>query len=57
MNPLAQLDQLNLDPAAKTQLAVMLQTLLEQAKQNAAALQTKDAALQAQAAEIRFKDQ
>jgi len=57
MNPLAELDQLNLDPAAKTQVAVMLQTLLEQAKQDAAALQTKDAALQTQAAEIQFKDQ
>jgi len=57
MNPLAQLDQLNLDTSTKTQVAAMLQTLLEQAKQDAAALQTKDAELQAQAAEIRFKDQ
>jgi transposase len=57
MNPLAELDQLNLDPAAKTQVAVLLQTLLEQAKQNATALQTKEATLRAQAAEIHFKNQ
>jgi transposase len=50
MNPLAQIDRLNLDPTAKTQVAAVVQTLLEQAKQDAAALQAKDA-------EIQFKDQ
>jgi len=49
MNPLAELDHLNLDPTAKTQVAAMIQALLDQAKQDAAALQTK-------AAEIQSKD-
>jgi transposase len=57
MNPLAKLDQLNLDPTAKTQMAAIIQALLEQAKQDAAALQTKEAELQARAVEIQFKDQ
>jgi hypothetical protein len=40
----AELDQLNLDPAAKTQVAAMIQALLDQAKQEAdAQLQAKDA--------------
>jgi transposase len=54
MNPLAKLDQLNLEPAAKTQVAAMLQALVEQAAQDAQSiakqqkiLQTKDASLQA----------
>jgi transposase len=50
MNTLSRLDRLNLDPTAKTQVAAIVQTLLEQAKQDAAALQAKDA-------EIQFKDQ
>jgi transposase len=54
MNPLAKLDQLNLEPAAKTEVAAMLQSLVEQATQDAQTianqqqlLQTKDASLQA----------
>ena len=46
----AELDQLNLDPAAKTQVAAMIQALLDQAKQEA------DAQLQAKDAEIKRKD-
>jgi hypothetical protein len=46
----AELDQLNLDPAAKTQVAAMIQALLEQAQQEA------DAQLQAKDAEIKRKD-
>ena len=59
MNPLAELDQLNLEPAAKTQFAAMLQTLVEQAAQDAQTiadqqrlLQTKDASLQAKDVKI-----
>jgi len=54
MNPLAELDQLNLEPAAKTQFAAMIQALIEQAAQDAQTiadqqrlLQTKDSSLQA----------
>jgi len=49
MNPLIELDQLGLDPAAKIQVAAMIQSLLDQASQQAAVLQTKDA-------EIKRKD-
>lgn len=50
MNTLAELDQLNLDVTAKTQVAALIQALLDQAKQDAAV------ALQAKEAEIQFKD-
>lgn len=57
MKLLAELDQLNLDPAAKTQVASMIHALLDQAKQEAGAqLQAKDVALQAKDAEIKRKD-
>jgi transposase len=46
MNLLAWPDRLNLDPTAKTQVPAIVQTLLEQAKQDAAALQAKDAEIQ-----------
>lgn len=59
MNLLAELDQLNLEPAAKTQVAAMLQALVEQAAQDAQTianqqqlLQTKDAGLQAKEVKI-----
>jgi len=59
MNLLAELDQLNLEPAAKTQVAAMLQELVEQAAQAAQTianqqqlLQTKDASLQAKEVKI-----
>jgi transposase len=59
MNLLAELDQLNLEPTAKTQVAAMLQALVEQAAQDAQTianqqqlLQTKDASLQAKEAKI-----
>jgi transposase len=59
MNLLAELDQLNLEPAAKAQVAAMLQTLVEQAAQDAQTianqqqlLQTKDASLQAKEVKI-----
>jgi transposase len=47
MNPLAELDQLNLEPAAKTQVAAMLQGLIDQVAQDAKIIQSKDTAIQA----------
>jgi transposase len=49
MNPLIELDQLGLDPAAKIQVAAVIQSLLDQASQQATVLQIKDA-------EIKRKD-
>ena len=40
MNPLAELDQLNLEPAAKTHVAAMIQALVEQAAQDAQTIAT-----------------
>lgn len=42
MNPLAELDQLNLEPTAKTEVAVLIQALLEQAERDAKTIQAKD---------------
>jgi hypothetical protein len=56
MNPLIELDQLGLDPAAKIQVAAMIQSLLDQANHQASAqLQAKDAQLQSKDAEIKRK--
>jgi transposase len=52
MNPLAKLDQLNLEPAAKTEVAVLIQALIEQAERDAKAIQAKDTAIQAKDAKI-----
>ena len=64
MNPFVKLDHLDINAAAKTQVAEIIQALFEQAQQDAAALQSKelelqakDAELKAKAAEIQFKDQ
>nr|WP_251827784.1 IS66 family transposase zinc-finger binding domain-containing protein [Methylovulum psychrotolerans] len=47
MNPLAELDSLDLDPAAKSQVAGMIRALLEQTVHDAELLHLKDAAIQA----------
>lgn len=47
MNPLAELDQLNLKPAAKNQAAALLQALLDQAAQDAKTIEAKEADIQA----------
>lgn len=47
MNPLAQLDQLNLDSAAKSQVVALFQTLLDQAAHDAETIQAKDLKIQA----------
>ena len=52
MNPLAELDKINLEPAAKNQVAAMLQALLNQAAQDAESILSKDAAIQAKDVKI-----
>jgi transposase len=47
MNPLAELDRLNLEPAAKTHVAALLQALLDQAAWDAETRQANEAAIQA----------
>ncbi|WP_404355494.1 IS66 family transposase [Methylotuvimicrobium sp. KM1] len=47
MNPLAELDQLNLEPAAKNHVAALLQALLDQAAQDAKTIEAKEADIQA----------
>jgi len=42
MNPLAELDSLDLDPVAKSQVAAMFQTLLAQVERDAKTIQAKD---------------
>ena len=56
MKSLAELDQLNLDPTVKSQLAAMIQSLLDQAKRDVnAQLQAKDVELQNTQAELQAK--
>jgi len=47
MNPLAKLDQLNLEPAAKSEVAAMLQVLMDQTMADAKLIQAKEAVIQA----------
>jgi hypothetical protein len=56
MNPLAELDHLNLDPATQTQVAAVVQVLLEQTQRDAEILRAKEVELQAKNAEIEQKD-
>ena len=56
MNPLAELDQLNLEPAAKTQVAAMLQALADQAAQDAQTIADQQKILQAKDASLQAKD-
>lgn len=57
MNPLAQIDRLNLDHATRTQVAMVVQSLLDQAaEQHQATVNAKDAELAAKTAEIHRKD-
>lgn len=52
MNPLAQLDQLNLEPAAKTEVAALIQSLIEQNERDAKVIQTKDTTIHAKDVKI-----
>ena len=56
MNPLTELDQLNLEPAAKTQVAAMLQALIEQTVQDAQTIANQQERLQAKETAIQAKD-
>jgi transposase len=56
MNPLAELDNLDLDPVAKSQVAGMIRALLNQTAHDAELLHLKDAQIQAKDAAIQAKD-
>jgi hypothetical protein len=53
---LTELYHLNLDPTAKTQVAALLQSLLEDAERTAVLLQFKDEEIKAKEALIKAKD-
>jgi hypothetical protein len=54
MNPLAELDQLNLEPAAKNHVAALLQALLDQAAQDAKTIEAKDLKIGALTYELAY---
>lgn len=54
MNPLAKLDQLNLEPAAKTEVAALIQALIEQAERDAKTIQSKDVKIAALTHELAY---
>ena len=54
MKSLEELDHLNLDPAAKKQVAAILQALLDQAQRDAILLQAKDFKIEALTHEIAY---
>jgi hypothetical protein len=54
MNPLAKLDQLNLEPAAKTEVAAMLQALMDQVVQDAKVIQAKEVKIGALTHELAY---
>jgi len=47
MNPLAKLEQLNLEPTAKTEVAALIQALIEQAERDAKTIQAKEVKIEA----------
>ncbi|MGZ4960865.1 MAG: IS66 family transposase [Methylomonas sp.] len=52
MNSFAQLDQLDLEPATKTEVAALIQSLIEQAERDAKIIQAKDAVINAKDVKI-----
>lgn len=54
MNPLAKLDQLNLEPAAKTEVAALIQSLIERNKRDAKLIQAKDVKITALTHELAY---
>lgn len=54
MNSIAELDHLNLDPAAKTQVAAVLQALLDRAERDAKIIQAKDFKIEALTQEVAY---
>jgi len=56
MKSLAELDQLNLDPATKNQVAALVQALVDQASQDAETIAQQQAIISANEKAIRYKD-
>ena len=56
MKSVAELEYLNLDPAAQSQVAALVQALLDQVERDSALLQTKDVLIQTKDAAIKAKD-
>ena len=54
MNMLAKLDQLNLEPAAKTAVAALIQSLAEQAERDAKLIHAKDVKIEALTFELAY---
>lgn len=54
MNPLAKLEQLNLEPAAKTKVAAILQALMDQTTADAKLIQAKDVKIAALTHELAY---
>jgi transposase len=54
MNPLAKLEQLNLEPTAKTEVAALIQSLIEQADRDAKSIQAKDIKIGALTYELAY---
>ena len=54
MNPLAKLDQLNLEPAAKTEVAALIQSLIDQAERDTKIIQAKDVKIAALTHELAY---
>jgi len=54
MNMLAKLDQLNLEPAAKTEVAALIQSLVEQAERDAKLIHAKDVKIEALTFELAY---
>jgi len=54
MNPLANLEQLNLEPTAKTEVAAMLQALMNQTTADAKLIQAKDVKIEALTYELAY---
>ena len=54
MNPLAKLDQLNLEPAAKTEVAALIQSLIEQHERDAKTIHAKEIKIEALTFELAY---
>jgi len=54
MNPLAELDQLNLEPTTKTEVAALIQSLIEQGQRDAKIIQAKDVKIEALTFELAY---
>lgn len=57
MNSLAELDQLHLEPAAKTEVVALIQSLMTQAAQDAQTITSQQVLLQSKDSELQVKNQ